>query len=101
MCAVRQTMIRCSHNSLDFITASPLDIARVSIYSPNVLAHFWLNGLQQKVIDRIERVGKNEFRPGKYPQLITYGVEIIYATGDRRTGRLISTTAPDSELSRK
>lgn len=57
---IRQAVICCSDDTFYLITTRPLRITWMPIDPPDVLPDLWFNRLQQKVVDRIERVGENE-----------------------------------------
>lgn len=56
-------MGRLGNDTLDLVPACPLCIARMLVDSPNILTDFRLDRFQQKVIDGVQRVRKDELRP--------------------------------------
>lgn len=71
MRSIGQGCVHANNNSFDFITTSPFGIARMLVYPPHILAYLWIDGLEYKVVDRIQRIRKDELGPSKDPKFIT------------------------------
>lgn len=85
-------------NAFNLISTGPLDIARVPVYSPNILANLWFDRLQHEIVDRIQSIRENELRPREDPKFIANGIEVITTTRYRRRRWLVSSSAPNSQL---
>ena len=79
MCPVRQRGVHGDDDALDLVPASPLRIARVVVDPPDVLAHLWLDALEEEVVDRVQRVREDELRPREDAQLVAHRVEVVSA----------------------
>lgn len=67
-------------NSLNLVPTRPLHVARMLIDPPDVLPHFRVHGIQDEGIDRVQRVGEDEFGPSEDPELVTCSVEVVPAS---------------------
>ena len=65
MCAVRLRLVHLDNNTLDLVSAGPLCIARMLVYTADILSHLWLDRSEQEVIDGIQCIGKDKLGPSQ------------------------------------
>ena len=60
VCPVGQSVVDIDDDALNFVTTCPLHITRMSVDPSHVLANLRVNRFKQEIIDRVQRVRKNE-----------------------------------------
>lgn len=63
-------VVNPNNNVLDLVAARPLDVARVLVDAPDVLAYFWGDRFEQEVIQGIRCVAEDHLGPCKDTELI-------------------------------
>lgn len=99
MSTISQGPIGLCHDTLNLVATCPLGITWVPVDPPHILPHLGFNRLEQKVIDRIHRVGENQLRPGQDAEFVANRIEVIDPSSNCRARRLICTSTPDTKLS--
>lgn len=64
--------------------------------SPDILAHLRLDRFEQEIIDGVEGIRENKFRPRKDTKFVARRIEVV--TTCEFVGRLVDTTSPDAKL---
>ena len=96
MGTISLSLVDIYNDPLNLVTTGPLGIAWMFVDPPDVLSNLWLDDVQEEVIDRVQCVREDEFRPRQYSKFITSRVEIVASRQFIR--RLIRPSTPDSQL---